>query len=231
MTDIEYDKDEGLPEGDAVADWRHVKQLRAHHAESVIPKDTGRFQKEWLDEKHHRAYGRPWALGLYQMRFMREHGLRRTDRLLDFGCGAGRFGVRAIQYLDQGGYRGVDAHLRSLLAFARYEIPLHELEGKAPRLLYDRDLALGHFQEAFDVIFDFFSSAHLDPPAQARFLRAASAHLKTDGRLFSVPGFAKDTDLAGCGVALVTETEQRLTMLEGHGHEAVNHWQILAKLG
>lgn len=231
MTDIEYDKSKGLPDGEAVPDWRHVKELRTHDAESVIPEGAGRFQKEWLDETHHRAYGRPWALGLYQMQFMRDHGLKRTDRLLDFGCGAGRFGVRAIRYLDQGGYRGVDAHLLSLLAFAGYELPLHELEEKAPRLLYDRDLSLGHFQEEFDVVFDFFSSAHLDPPTQTRFLQSASAHLKAGGRLFSVPGFAQDADLAGCGVALVEEADQPLAMLEGHGYEAVNHWQILTKLG
>jgi len=230
MTDIEYDKNKDLPEGDGLADWRHAIHLSEYDSKSVIPEDAGRFQKDWLDEEHHRAYGRPWALGLYQMRFMREHGLKRTDRLLDFGCGAGRFGVRAIQYLDQHGYRGIDAHLRSLLAFARYEIPLHELDGKTPRLLYDRDLALGHFQDKFDVIFDFFSSTHLSPATQASFLRAASTHLKTGGRLFSVPGFAKDTDLAGCGVALVSEAEQRLPMLEGDGHEAVNHWQVLTKL-
>jgi SAM-dependent methyltransferase len=230
MTDIEYDKNKGLPEGGVVPDWRHVQHLRKYDAASGVPEDVGRSQKDWLDEKHHRAYGRPWALGLYQMQFMREHGLKRTDRLLDFGCGAGRFGVRAIRYLDQDCYRGVEAHLRSLLAFARYEIPLHELEDRAPRLLYDRDLALGHFQEEFDVIFDFFSSAHLPPAIQTRFLQATSAHLKTDGRLFSVPGFTKDTDLAECGVALVEEAEQRLPMLEGHGYEAVNHWQILKKV-
>lgn len=231
MTDIEYDKSKGLPEGETIPDWRHVKQLRTHDAESGIPEDAGRFQKDWLDETHHRAYGRPWALGLYQMQFMRNHGLKPSDRLLDFGCGAGRFGVRAIRYLDQAGYRGIDAHLLSLLAFARYELPLHELEDKAPRLLYDRELALGHFQETFDVVFDFFSSAHLDAATQTRFLQSASAQLKPGGRLFSVPGFAPETDLAGSGVALVEEVEQRLPMLEGHGYEAVNRWQILTKLG
>ena len=196
-----------------------------------MPEDTGRFEKGWLDEEHHRAYGRPWALGMYQMQFMRQHGLKPSHRLLDFGCGSGRFGVRAIQYLDESGYRGIDAHLGSLLAFARYEIPLHGLEDKAPRLLYDRHLALDHFQETFDVVFDFFSSAHLESASQARFLRTAAAHLKTDGRLFSVPGFAKELDLTGCGMALVSEAKQDLPRLEGHGHEAVNHWQILAKLG
>ena len=231
MTDIEYDRNKGLPEGGTEPGWGRAKHFSAHDAESLMPEATGCFQKDWLDEVHHRAYGRPWALGLYQMQFMREHGLKPSHRLLDFGCGSGRFGIRAIQYLDEGGYRGIDGHLRSLLAFARYEIPLHELEGKVPRLLYDRDLTLGHFQETFDVVFDFFSSVHLAPATQAHFLRTASAHLKTGGRLFSVPGFAKDLELGGCGMALVSESDQDLPALKGHGHETVNHWQILAKLG
>ncbi|MEZ5922800.1 MAG: methyltransferase [Hyphomicrobiaceae bacterium] len=99
--------------------WRDLRDGKPRK-----PKSTYRT---YLDEEHHRFYGRPWAVGRTYYDFLVEMGLKASDHVLDFGCGAGRLGIWLIQYLEAGHYVGTDHHWSAIEAFARYEVPLHDL--------------------------------------------------------------------------------------------------------
>ena len=154
-------------------DWRDT--TRPDVAAACVQAEGATVDPQILDEVHHRQYGRPWALGKYLFDFLVERGLRPGDRLLDIGCGALRLGLPAIAYLDRGTYFGVDAHLKSLEAAVTYELPLHGLEHKQPRLLWDDELAFAHFQTEFDWAVDFATSLHLPKDAAATLFRNAAA--------------------------------------------------------
>ena len=119
--------------------------------------------------------------------FLVESGLRPEHRLCDFGCGALRLGVWAIPYLDAGHYFGIDSHLESLEAAAAYEIPLHALEVKRPRLLWSQDFAFSHFGVQFDWVVDFSSSQKVDPPELPRLFGELAASLASGGRFLTAP--------------------------------------------
>ncbi|WP_448208554.1 SAM-dependent methyltransferase [Azospirillum sp. sgz302134] len=56
-------------------------------------------------------YFSAWSeLGRWQMDTLKELGLRPEDTLLDIGCGSMRLGCRAVEYLDDGNYCGLDAY-------------------------------------------------------------------------------------------------------------------------
>lgn len=46
----------------------------------------------------------------WQLSALQQVGLLPQHKLLDFGCGALRFGLPAIEYLDDGNYYGIDAY-------------------------------------------------------------------------------------------------------------------------
>jgi hypothetical protein len=197
------------------ADARFGHQADAGYAESreIEPVDE-RFVNEdhrsdyerFLNEDHHRQYGSPsaWALGKCVFESAVSAGLLPEHNLLDFACGALRFGKWVIPYLEDGNYFGVDSHLPSLEAAATYEIPLHGLEGKRPRLLWNDDLALSHFGTTFDWIVDHHGSRrikpkHLRPVSYAKFAEV----LTTGGRLLTTPDPAAPIEaFAGWGLRL-----------------------------
>ncbi len=136
-----------------------------------------------LREKHHQSYGRPWCDGRSNVDHLIELGLSPADTVLDFGCGVGRNGIWLIGYLNCGSYFGVDSHRRSLDAFAQYEIPLHGLAPKAPRLVHDAWQQFEKFGVTFDWILDFAASIHMAPEYLPTYYQRAIRVLKPNGRL------------------------------------------------
>lgn len=170
--------------------WREVK--RALHGGPQAPAGAGQpgraeIIRGFLAEEHHRAYGRPWVLGRANVDFVKSIGVGPADRVLDFGCGAGRHGVHLVPYLEDGRYCGVDAHYLSLVAFSTYECFMHGLRPKRPRLLWDADFRFDHFGERFDVVLDAYVSFHIPRSAQRRLAEAFAGALADDGRLLICP--------------------------------------------
>ena len=101
---------------------------------------------------HRDRVGGQWdELGELQLRFMIEQGLEPTHRLLDVGCGALRAGRRFADYLEPGGYYGID--INEGMLDAGYEMELSDdLRAKLPR---DHLRATNRFDCDFGVAFDF----------------------------------------------------------------------------
>ena len=192
-----------------------------------IASDDGPWQidERFLQEAHHTQYGRPWILGRYMFDFLVESGLRPEHRVCDFGCGALRLGVWTIPYLEAGHYFGIDSHLESLEAAAAYEIPLHALEAKRPRLLWSQDFAFSYFGSQFDWVVDFSSSQKVDPPELPRLFGELVASLAPGGRFLTAPRLSAPLDqYAEWGLTLVREVEQDAPELRGHDFPSTTTW-------
>ena len=113
---------------------------------------------DFITERHHNAYGIPWAVDREHFDYLVARGLDPGHRLADLGCGSLRTGIWIVRYLDSGCYFGIDKHRKSLEAAAHYEIPLHGLEGKRPRLLNSGSFSLEHFAISFDWIISLQTS-------------------------------------------------------------------------
>jgi len=190
------------------------------------------LDERFLREEHHSQYGRPWILGRFMFDFLVESGLRPEHRLLDFGCGALRLGIWAIDHLDAGNYCGVDSHLESLEAAAAYEIPLHALEAKRPRLLWSQDFAFTHFGTDFDWVVDFSSSQKVDPPELPRLFASLVEVLAPGGRFLTAPRLAAPVEqYAEWGLTLVREVEQDAPLLAGQAFASTTTWWQFTRSG
>lgn len=190
------------------------------------PIDTGGF----LNEPHHRYYGRPWVMGRYYFDQLRAKGLRRSHRVLDLGCGAGRVGVWLAAFLDADGYCGVDAHLRALVAFAAYESVLHGLEAKRPRLLHAENFEVDAFGERFDVALDFYVTPHLTKAGAIDAMARTAAVCKPGARLFSLASHLTAEEMAGAGFRLKESFRADYPLLAGMGDYGHDQWRIFARV-
>jgi SAM-dependent methyltransferase len=151
---------------------------------SIVPhKKIEGSSSRFVDESHHRFYKFPWCIGRDQMDYMVSRGLLPSHLVLELGCGSLRAGIWLIRYLENGNYFGVDAHLESLEAATRYEIPLHGLEEKNPRFLLSHQFELSHFGVNFEWILAFSFFMHLDSQNQELALRNMRSCLKPEGRV------------------------------------------------
>jgi SAM-dependent methyltransferase len=168
-------------------------------------------------------------MGRFAFDFLVERGLQPEHRMLDFGCGALRIGLHAIDFLDEGRYFGLEAHLKSLEVAVTYELPLHGLEHKRPRLLWNGTCDVEHFGVAFDRILDFSTTMHLPHDDLAGVFARFAGVLAPEGRLLTAPRpELTDEQLERAGLRVVHEEEQETPLLSGHRFSSTNHWVELA---
>lgn len=193
---------------------------------------------DFLAEEHHRQYGRPWSIGRGYVNYLIARNVRPSDKVLDFGCGAGRVGIFLIPYLAAGNYYGIDNHIGSLEAFARYEAPLHQLAIQRPRIAVSDKMQFEKFETVFDVVLDLHVSQHMRDPLG--FYANASKVLADGGRLFvphkPVPSLS---DLTAIDLKLVHEEVHPTFLLSQRGSaqspkgkqwsKTEDHWHILQK--
>jgi cyclopropane fatty-acyl-phospholipid synthase-like methyltransferase len=121
-------------------------------------------------------------LGDWQLDALKSLGLIPSHRLLDFGCGALRLGLAAIDYLDSGNYYGIDAFAPYIAVGRR----LAEIAGieKAFTVLASRDFEL----EQFGVDFDFGNAqsvfTHMSGDECDRCMAALGKVMKRGGKFF-----------------------------------------------
>ena len=204
-------------------------QIRGREAEAI------QLEGEYdtlLDEEHHRIYGRPWCVGRSYFEFLIQQAVLPTDKFLDFGCGAGRLGISMIRYLRPGCYFGIDSHRPSLEAFADYEIPLHGMAYKAPRLLLDETANLGHFGARFDVIVDLWVTQHLELNRVRAIYQSFADFLQPNGRVFlaNPPKLPKE-QLSALGFEICASQVRSVRSLQSSKKPSskTDHWHILRR--
>jgi SAM-dependent methyltransferase len=102
--------------------------------------------------RHRERVGGKWEqMGPLQLEFLISQGLEPRHRLLDVGCGPLRAGMHFVDYLDPGGYYGIDINETLLDAGYDHELP----EPLRPKLPRDHLRATERFDCSFGVDFDY----------------------------------------------------------------------------
>lgn len=141
-----------------------------------------------LAEHGHRAVvGGMWdVIGPLQRDFLIAQGMKRTDRVLDIGCGALRGGAPLAEWLAPGGYYGIDISESLIEAGWREEIAA---AGMAERLPRDHLHVTRDFEVPFGVTFDLGLAVslftHLKIDGYQRCLERMIPHFRPGGRIFA----------------------------------------------
>lgn len=107
--------------------------------------------RSWVDPQY--AIGGKWdEVGRLQFDYLTSIGLKPGHRLLDFGCGALRGGLRYIDYLEKGNYEGIDISPEAL-ENGRVFLKKAGLDAKEPRLHLSTGMTFEEFEgRTFDYI-------------------------------------------------------------------------------
>lgn len=160
----------------------------------------------------------------FQIDFLRAHGLRPSNRLLDLGCGTLRGGIPLIRYLDHGLYWGVEVR-PEVLVEARDELVRTGLEARAPHLTHAPDLGDLELGALFDVIWAFSVLIHMPDPVLDRTLGFVARHLAPGGRLWANVNIGEGVIGEWQGFPVVARS------LEFYRTAAGRHGMVLEPLG
>src|ERR1700722_18012484 len=122
----------------------HVSYYRA-----VMKSDAARSDEGAVGSHTHESW---LKIGQMQFEYLLSHGLAPGMRMLEIGCGNLRAGRLFIDYLDPGGYYGIDISPDILLA-AQRTLAEEGLQDKLPHLTLVQDLTLAFLPAGqFDVV-------------------------------------------------------------------------------
>ena len=134
---------------------------------------------------HRRIVGYKWEeAGTRHLEFLREHGLRPTDHVLDVGCGPLRTGVKLLAYLEPNHYSGVDVDGSMVEAGVRIEAPLAGVDPGRGQYYIGNATDLGAVEGQFDVIWINGLIQDLPHEQTALVLASAIRRLTPGGRMF-----------------------------------------------
>jgi len=180
---------------------------------------------------HRSTYGRPWSLGKHFFDFLKEQGLQKHHKVLDFGCGSGRLGIHLIEFLDKGCYYGIESHANSLRAFAEYEIPKSQLAGKTPRLLLDRKFNFKHFNSNYDLVIETSVTQHIydDNMIKIAYENIAQV-LKENGQYLVSPRLRfSDEQMSELNLKRIQDLESHFSDFEGSPYAPNTYWSKYVK--
>jgi SAM-dependent methyltransferase len=119
--------------------------------------------------------------GARQFNYLRKHGLQPDHRILEIGCGNLRAGWRLIDYLDAGGYYGIDISPEVLLA-AQATLVREGVTDKLPHLTLVDNLRFEFLPDAaFDVIHAHSVFSHTPPAVIEEAFRHVARILRPTG--------------------------------------------------
>lgn len=120
----------------------------------------------------------------FQINFLQSHGLEKSKKLLDIGCGTLRGGIPLIKFLDTGNYYGIDVRAE-VLEEGRSELKKHKLEHKNPNLQSFSEFRELNIPISFDIIFAFSVLFHLEDHITKSCFEFVGKHIKEDGVFYA----------------------------------------------
>lgn len=120
----------------------------------------------------------------FQRDFCLSNGLQPSQTFLDIGCGVLRGGIPLIQYLDSGGYTGVDVR-PSVIGTAKELILSEGLADKKPNLIAWEDIGTLPVNGPFDFIWAFSVLFHMSDDILIRCLSTVKRIMAEDGLFFA----------------------------------------------
>ena len=129
--------------------------------------------------------GKRWKMKRdFQIKFLRDMGLKYENYLLEIGCGTLRGGLPIIQYLEKGHYFGIEVR-EKVLKEARKELKEASLEGKNPELLLSPVITELTINRKFDYLWAFSVLIHMNDEILKDTLNFVSKHLSEKGVFYA----------------------------------------------
>ena len=197
----------------------HVSYYRA-----VMKSDAARNSEAAVGSGTHESW---LKLGQMQFDYLHGHGLKRGDRMLEIGCGNLRAGRLFVNYLDPGGYYGMDISPDILLA-AQKTLASYGLQDKLPHLMLVQDLKLSFLPD------NHFNVVHAHSVFSHSPLPVIEECLANVGRVMVPGGFfdftfdrTEGTEHQVLREDFYYRTETLITLAERHGLTAkfMDDWE------
>lgn len=127
-----------------------------------------------------------WGRGNYYVEFMKDHGLKPTDRVLDLGCGYGRVAIPILRYqTGQGYYIGTEISIRRL-ELAREWVSREGLAAKPHEFILSKENSLPYIaDDSIDVAWVMSVFNHMPDSEFHESLAAIARILRPGGKLFA----------------------------------------------
>ena len=122
--------------------------------------------------------------GAFQLFLLQKMGLKKSDRLLDAGCGPIRSGVHFINYLDAGNYCGLDSNADFIRVAEETVAQKPELRAKSPRLERVENFEFARLRGPFAFVIAFSVLNHCQPPARRIFFENLSYVTTPESRIY-----------------------------------------------
>jgi cyclopropane fatty-acyl-phospholipid synthase-like methyltransferase len=186
-------------------------------------------------ERRHRKVG-PLQLWkkkrAFQIRFLKDAGLKPTHRVLDIGCGTLRGGIPIIAFLDKGNYHGVEVRA-DVLEEGRKELREAGLEGKEPRLTVAESLRSLDLPVKFDYIWAYSVLLHMSDEILSDCLDFVDRHISQSGSLYAnvCVGERRETRLGWQGFPVVWRSWDFYREAAARRSLHVEDWGTLESLG
>lgn len=149
--------------------------------------NDGEFTLEDLQSKLHReCVGGVWEeQSKLQLDLCQKYGLIPESKLLDFGCGCLRGGIKFIDFLNKGNYFGIDVNVGLLKAGIEYEAVNANVDKKIVKsnFLVTEMFDVSFFNVKFDMIFAQSVFTHLTLNHFYYFMEKCYSVLTNDGKI------------------------------------------------
>ncbi len=137
--------------------------------------------------RRHRLVGPPdlWEMKRdFQIKFLKDQGLKPEHYLMDIGCGTLRGGIPLIDYLQEGHYFGIEAR-KKVLDEGRKELKGAGLNWKSPTLLTSEEFSKEGLLQKFDFIWAFSVLFHMSDEILNDTLGIVKNHLSDSGFFYA----------------------------------------------